>query len=679
MAVFFCVFLVSSALALPQTQNSTALLEEAEASFMDFTDGEWKFSLDPQNHGEIQGFAQDNFDDSSWPKIAAGETWEKQGYPTYDGYAWYRRKVMIPWYWQGSKVRFETDGVGDEYDVFINGQFVEHKGGFDFGSVYLWPTFAELGSFLRYGEENTLAIRVWDRAWYYGGGLWRRAALRRIVDLAERREEFPEPILDSHPEWLELYWKTWDLAWEKISFGSPQNGFVKRFLEEGFNEQIFQWDTSFMAFFARYANKTLPGMESLDNFYLKQREDGYIQRSYSATTGEMVEIPTASEPAVNPPLFVWVENSYAEMSGDLSRLPRVLPKLEKYYLWIKNNMRGPLGQGLYFNTQVASGMDNAPRGDSLEAGWVDMSMQQALAARNLSAIAEKVGDRRKRLFWLNEYQSLRQLIVDKMWDERDRLFYDVQRSGEVARKKHIGIFWALISGVADFKQAEGLYASLKNSEEFYTENLFPTLAKSDPEFNEHGGYWLGSVWAPTNYMVIKGLQNYSTQDPKFLALANEAARNYLRLMSEVYKKDLDPAMVNYLDRIPGSLHTLWECYAPRSDFPCSPGNGSFARANFVGWTGVGPVALLIENILGLNFNGYRKLLRWELQEEGRVGLQNFWWGRSGRYSVLAQATAENGERVVEVEAARRFTLEINWRNKKYTFSVLPGRHQFRLN
>ena len=125
------------------------------------------------------------------------------------------------------------------------------------------------------------------------------------------RDTLPKPVLDGNPEWVNLYYVAWRMAWEKISFGTPQNGFVERYMDEGFNELIFQWDTVFMTMFGMYARHLFPVLPSLDNFYRKQRADGYIQQVYSEAKGEEIGVPTSEEPMVNPPLFAWAELRYA--------------------------------------------------------------------------------------------------------------------------------------------------------------------------------------------------------------------------------------------------------------------------------------------------------------------------------------------------------------------------------
>ena len=40
----------------------------------------------------------------------------------------------------------------------------------------------------------------------------------------------------------------------------------------------------------------------------------------------------------------------------------------------------------------------------------------------------------------------------------------------------------------------------------------PALAADEPGYTPDGQYWNGAVWAPTNYMVVKGLQDYGFED-----------------------------------------------------------------------------------------------------------------------------------------------------------------------
>ena len=215
------------------------------------------------------------------------------------------------------------------------------------------------------GEGFNSIIKVGDPA----------PPIRNRADIPFPRDSVPRPILTDNPKLVELYYAAWEMAWAKITNGTAENGFVDRYMDEGFNDLIYQWDTCFMAAFGMYGRPVFPAMASLDNFYRKQRQDGYIQRVYWESTGKPAADPTVEEPLVNPPLFAWIEARYYRISGDSTRLERVLPHLVRYYDWMEEHLRAFTGKGLYYTSPLGSGMDNTPRDGVGRGGWIDMSCQ----------------------------------------------------------------------------------------------------------------------------------------------------------------------------------------------------------------------------------------------------------------------------------------------------------------
>ena len=129
---------------------------------------EWKFQT-----GDNSSWAWPQFDDSQWGTIEAGTDWENQGYGTYDGFAWYRQRVVIPESME--KVAEENGGLVlrlariDDSDVtYFNGQILGSTGGLppDYQSGYGDPrVYTVPVDRVAWGEENTIAVRVFD-----GGG-----------------------------------------------------------------------------------------------------------------------------------------------------------------------------------------------------------------------------------------------------------------------------------------------------------------------------------------------------------------------------------------------------------------------------------------------------------------------------------------------------------------------------
>lgn len=486
-------------------------------------------------------------------------------------------------------------------------------------------------------------------------------------------EPFPESrlprvVLTANPEWATVHDAAWRIAWNKIQHGTPENGFAPRYLDEAFNELIYQWDTCFMALFALYAPQDLfPGMASLDNFYGKQRDDGYIQRVYWERDGRPAAEPTADEPMINPPLFAWVEWRYYEITGDDSRIRRVLPHLVRYFEWIDNNTRSRTVPGLYYQTDLGSGMDNTPRPDVGRGAWVDASAQQVLAARCIARLAGVIGDKKIADRFDTAQAGIAERIRATCWNPRTRFFHDVTSDGKPSPVKHAGAFWTLLAGAADDAQTKGLLDALQNPDWFWRPHLVPALSADDPAYSPRGHYWRGGVWAPINYMVTRGLAEGGHRD-----LARAIAENHIGHIASVYH-NYKPASESlaYEQRFNDGYRTLWECYSPEGSEPATRWDDVFlVRQDFVGWTGLGPIAMLYENIIGLELHGAERRIVWNVTRNDRHGVENLLF--RGRPVGLVVTPGSDGRLELATRSEEPFTLEIRCRGKSTVFDIPAG-------
>lgn len=49
---------------------------------------------------------------------------------------------------------------------------------------------------------------------------------------AENRERLPEPICEEHPEWIDLYWRTWEIAFLRLRSPEAGSPFVSNWIDE---------------------------------------------------------------------------------------------------------------------------------------------------------------------------------------------------------------------------------------------------------------------------------------------------------------------------------------------------------------------------------------------------------------------------------------------------------------
>ena len=125
--------------------------------------GYWKFNL-----GDDKAWADPKLDDKSWDNIKAPGAWENQGYIGYDGYAWYRKKVVIPSIEQNRTLMLMISNIDDVDEVYVNDHLIGHLGLFppSYSTAYGWDRKYYVPiEFINQDAENTIAVRVYD-----GGG-----------------------------------------------------------------------------------------------------------------------------------------------------------------------------------------------------------------------------------------------------------------------------------------------------------------------------------------------------------------------------------------------------------------------------------------------------------------------------------------------------------------------------
>jgi neutral trehalase len=133
------------------------------------------------------------------------------------------------------------------------------------------------------------------------------------------------------------------------------------------------------------------------------------------------------------------------------------------------------------------------------------------------------------------------------------------------------MYWALLGQVVPEDRMAKFISHLKDPNEFYRQTPLPALSAADPDYVGWGDYWLGGVWAPTVYMVLKGLTKVGEDE-----LARELAAKVYENVAIVFE----------------ATGTFWENYAPDLISYGMP-----AKRDFCGWTALIPISVYKEYIL----------------------------------------------------------------------------------
>jgi hypothetical protein len=524
-----------------------------------------------------------------------------------------------------------------------------------------------------HAEHRYLATQSLPRGQYFHSA---PATPSTIAELAAVQHELPRPWVQDRPDLAACYDTCVRLLFGNRRIPAPGSGFVSPYLDAAFNSNVFLWDTAFITMFARLLHPWVPSICSLDNFYARQYPDGEICREMSSDTGldlpwwvnladdglysffhrdygfrklgsraPDIDIEDTYHPdlgrtpehqplltldAMNNPVAAWAELLSFRQTGDLDRIERVLPPLMAYFTALDEQLRHRCG--LYV-TDWAS-MDNSPRNADLAFG-VDTASQMVLFADNLlelAAILRRAG----RDFSFDEgllearRRDVAELINDLMWDEARGFYFDLDADLRRGSVRTVAAFWTLISGVAPRARAEDLVAALEDLAAFNRPHRVPTVAADEAAYVAEGGYWRGGVWAPTNQMVVAGLDRYGFHD-----LAQRVATNHADAVAQIHAQE----------------GTVFEYYSPEH-----LDGGANDHRDFVGWSGMGPIGFFMTHVVGIQSDAETATITWRLPSPPRAcGIERYWF--AGRQLTLhAQPTTAGW--TIDSEAAEGVVLVV---------------------
>jgi len=211
----------------------------------------------------------------------------------------------------------------------------------------------------------------------------------------------------------------------------------------------------------------------------------------------------------------------------------------------------------------------------------------------------------------------------------------------------IGAFWALWTDVLNKDELTAFVDHLNDPKTFNRFHPIPSIQADHEKYQADGRYWQGGVWAPTNYMVIKGLMRNG-----FDKQAIDLAMRHHQQVGEVFKK----------------TNTFWEYYAPETADP-----GLLARPDFIGWTGLVPISILFEVLFGIKADFLANTLEWKINLLEEHGVDRYPIGPDGMLSLKCAARSSAKQRPsLEINSTLELKLLLSWDGGSETVMLKPG-------
>ena len=298
--------------------------------------------------------------------------------------------------------------------------------------------------------------------------------------------------------------------------------------------------------------------------------------------------------------------------------------------------------------------DDSPR-NALMHYAVSATSHQALAARYLARIAKTIGREDMVGFFEGEHRQLSEMVNARFWDEKHGIYNDLDANEKFITElkpgslcKHVHMFWPLLAGIAPADRVERMVKELNNPASFNRRNGVPSLSADSAGYtggpNGNGQYWCGAVWPSGQMIVQEGLRASGREEDW-----HKLAEKYFAAQLEVFTKE----------------KTIKENMAPDLAMGCGV-------PEFVGWGGIGPVANLIEAVIGLDINAPENTITWRVHRTERHGLKNFTLN-GFQVDLLCDARKSAGDPCkITIHSGGAFTLKLIGAGQKKELKIMRG-------
>jgi hypothetical protein len=299
---------------------------------------------------------------------------------------------------------------------------------------------------------------------------------------------------------------------------------------------VGEWDCFFGSLLTNVedSQQTAAGVRAI---LLAQSPNGVVPNVDSANGIS----PDRSQPPVGA-YIVW--KNYAR-NPDIEQLRWGYPRLKKWHewwlanrgdgqAWRDGNQDGLLewgsdrgatfsvgGRGFLVQAKWESGMDDSPMYDdvtynpktyTMELDDVGLNSLYALDAECLAKIAAILGYEDDNRRFVAEYDRVKSLVRQLLWNEQDGIFENRYWDGRFSKRLSPTNFYPLLAGIATTAQAKRMVREhLLNPEEFWGKYVIPTTSRNDPAFQDQY-YWRGDIWGPTNYLVYQAINRYGEDE-----------------------------------------------------------------------------------------------------------------------------------------------------------------------
>lgn len=378
---------------------------------------------------------------------------------------------------------YETNGE------IIENQIVPERGGY---TVIILVRSGEDSSItMRIGSSNVLQKEV--------------PPFSTIADSAEKRWK---SWFDRIPPVADKYVRTYTYAWWVMANNLVRPGgsivFEAMMPSKASYVGLWLWDSAMHALAYRHVDPEL-ARNQIRAILENQLPDGMLPDAvYDEGVVSEIDHPIYAE-VTKPPILAWAGLKLHETAPDLEFLEDIYVPLVRWNAWWFSMNDDDVDGLAQYNHPYSSGLDDSPLWDyGMPVESPDLNTYLCIQMGSLAIMAEILGMDSEAKMWRRRSEAIVQRMIQDFWDEESGIFRATHNSERIPVVTPFNLYPIWTGQLPDHIRNR-LIGHLTNPDEFWGENILPTVARNDPHFDP-STMWRGPVWVNINYFFIEALR-----------------------------------------------------------------------------------------------------------------------------------------------------------------------------
>jgi len=206
-----------------------------------------------------------------------------------------------------------------------------------------------------------------------------------------------------------------------------------------------------------------------------------------------------------PPILAWAALKLHETEPDLKFLNDIYVPLVRWNAWWFSMNDDDVDGLVQYNHPYSSGLDDSPLWDfGMPVESPDLNTYLCIQMGSLAMMAEFLGMDSEAKMWRRRAAAIVQRMIQDFWDEQSGVFRAMRGNESIPVITPFNLY-PIWTGQLPADIRARLIAHLTNPDEFWGENMLPTVARNDPHYDP-STMWRGPIWVNINYFFIEALR-----------------------------------------------------------------------------------------------------------------------------------------------------------------------------